>query len=180
MKYPAPNLSLAKKLRIVAYVLTVAVLGLVFGMRYFKIDTNVDFSALPKVNAILNSLAGVFLVISIYFIKKKDYIKHRNMIFVAVLFSTLFLLSYVLYHITTPETLYCGEGSIRYVYFFLLITHIVSAALIFPFILFTLIRGLTFQVDKHRKMARWVFPLWLYVVVTGPICYLMLSPCYGS
>ncbi len=178
MNYPKENLPLAKKLNIAAYIVSVAVLGLVVGMRYIKLDVDVDFSMLPMVNAIVNSVAGVFLLLAIYFIKKKDYKMHRNMIFVALTFSTLFLLTYVLYHITTPETTFCKEGSIRIIYFFLLITHIISAAVIFPFILFTFIRGITFQVNRHMKLARWVFPVWMYVVITGPICYLMLSPCY--
>ncbi len=178
MNYPNPNPALAKKLNIFAYIISVAVLGLVFGMRMIKLDVDVDFSFLPRINAIVNTIAGIFLILAIYFIKKKNYIAHRNMIFVATFFSTVFLLTYVLYHITTPETSFCKEGPIRIVYFILLITHIISAALIFPFILFTFIRGITFQVDRHRKMARWVFPVWLYVVITGPICYLLLSPCY--
>jgi putative membrane protein len=92
--------------------------------------------------------------------------------------SALFLLSYVLYHFTTPETRFGGEGVIRYIYFFILITHIILAALTLPFILLTFNRAYTDQFDRHRKMARWVFPLWLYVAVTGPICYLMLKPYY--
>jgi putative membrane protein len=92
--------------------------------------------------------------------------------------SVLFLLSYVAYHMTNDPTRYGGEGVMRGVYFFLLITHIVSAAVSFPFILFTLVAGLTNRFDAHRRMARWVFPLWLYVAVTGPVCYLMLRPYY--
>jgi putative membrane protein len=178
MYLPKPKLELAKTLNIVAYIVATVVLLLVIGMRYIKIDTALDFSMLPKVNATVNSIAGVFLLLALYFIKKKDYVNHQRMIFVALFFSTLFLLTYVLYHITTPETSYCYDDNSRYIYFFLLITHIVSAALIFPFILFTFIKGFTFQVAAHKRMARWVFPIWMYVVITGPICYLMLSSCY--
>ena len=178
-QYPQENIPLAKKLTPIAIVVSLAVVGLVVMMRYIKFPVTLDLSFLPLVNAIVNSIAGVFLILALYFIKKKDYKMHRNMIHVAVVFSTLFLLTYVLYHITNEETRFCKEGAIRILYFFLLITHIVSAAIIFPFILFTYIRGITFQVASHRKMARWVYPVWLYVVITGPICYLLLSPCYG-
>ena len=99
-------------------------------------------------------------------------------IYAAFGLSVAFLLCYVVYHFTTPATLYGGEGAIRTVYFFLLITHVVLAAGSFPFILFTFIRAYTNQIDQHKKMARWVFPIWLYVAVTGPICYFMLLPYY--
>jgi putative membrane protein len=90
----------------------------------------------------------------------------------------IFLLSYVVYHITTDPTRFGGTGTIRTVYFILLITHIIAAAVSLPFILFTFIAAWTNQFDKHRKLARWVFPLWLYVAVTGPVCYWMLKPYY--
>jgi putative membrane protein len=92
--------------------------------------------------------------------------------------SALFLISYVLYHFTTPETRYGGQGTMRAIYFFFLITHVVLAAVTLPFILLTFTRAYTNQFERHKKMARWVFPLWLYVAVTGPICYLMLRPYY--
>jgi len=178
MQYPKTNLPLAKKLNAAAWITTVVVLGIVFGMQYFKIDIDADLSFLPKLNAILNTIAGVFLLLAFYFIKQKNYQLHAKMIFIAMFFSLCFLASYVFYHITTPHTAFCQEGIIKTIYLLLLLTHVVAAALSFPFILFTFVRGFTFQVAKHKKMAKWVFPVWLYVVITGPICYLMLSPCY--
>jgi putative membrane protein len=88
------------------------------------------------------------------------------------------LLSYVVYHFTTEETRFGGVGTIRYVYFFILITHVILAAVILPFILFTFNRAITNQITKHKKLARWVFPIWLYVAITGPLCYFMLKPYY--
>ncbi|MEL6865661.1 MAG: DUF420 domain-containing protein [Bacteroidota bacterium] len=117
-------------------------------------------------------------VFALYFIKQGRVEAHRRAIYLALGLSAMFLLSYVVYHFTTEETRYCMEGNIRYVYFTLLITHVILAGLILPFILFTFIRAFTGQYEMHRKMARWVFPLWLYVAITGPICYLMLMPCY--
>jgi len=178
MRYPAPNDQLARKLNIISVIISVAVLSLVVVMRQVKINLGVDFSFLPPIHAILNSLVTICLLTAIYFIKRKEVENHRKAIYGALLFSGLFLLCYVLYHFTTEETTYCKEGTIRSVYFFLLISHIILAALSLPFILLTFSRGFTFQVEKHRSMAKWVFPIWLYVAVTGPICYLMLKPCY--
>ncbi|MBL7775445.1 MAG: DUF420 domain-containing protein, partial [Saprospiraceae bacterium] len=109
---------------------------------------------------------------------KKNVVAHRRSIYAAMVCSGLFLVSYVLYHFTTPETRFGGTGFIRTLYFFILITHVVLAAVILPFILLTFNRAYTAQYERHRKMARWVFPLWLYVAITGPICYLMLRPYY--
>jgi putative membrane protein len=97
----------------------------------------------------------------------------------AMLLSILFLLSYVTYHVTTPPTSFGGQGSIRTIYFLLLVTHIAAASFSLPFILFTFIAGWTNRFAAHRKLARWVFPLWLYVAITGPVCYWMLRPYYS-
>lgn len=178
MRYPAPNDQLARKLNIISVVISIAVLALVGVMRQVKIDLGIDFSFLPPIHAVLNTLVTISLLTAVYYIKRKEVEKHRRSIYAALLFSGLFLLCYVLYHFTTVETTYCKEGTIRSVYFFLLISHIILAGLSLPFILLTFTRGYTFQVEKHRKMAKWVFPIWLYVAITGPICYLMLKPCY--
>ena len=174
-----PNTDLAKKLNVIAYIVSVLVIVLVVLMRRVKIDVGIDFSFLPPVHSALNAITAVLLIIAFIFIKQKKISAHRKMMFAAMLTSALFLLSYVLYHFTTPETAFCRDGSIRTIYFVLLISHVVLAGVIFPFILFTFIRGYTNQIKKHRRMARWVFPLWLYVAVTGPIIYIMLRPCYG-
>jgi putative membrane protein len=174
------NIQLQKRLYIGAWILTGIVLLLVGMMRRVKIPLpeGWDFGFLPPFHATLNALTAVVLLIALYYIKQKNVMMHRRMIYVAMSLSALFLLSYVAYHFTTPETKFGGEGFIRYVYYFILITHIILAALTLPFILFTFIRAYTNQFDRHRKMARWVFPLWLYVAITGPICYLMLMPYY--
>lgn len=170
--------ALAKKLNVIAWIISVIVLMLVGAMRRIKIETDIDFSFLPPFHATLNGIVAIILLLALYYIKKKEIDKHRNMIYLAVMGSVLFLLSYVIYHFTTDPTTYCKEGGIRYIYFFFLITHIILAAVSFPFILFTFIRAYTEQIDKHRAMAKWVWPIWFYVALTGPICYLMLKPCY--
>lgn len=161
-----------------AYVLSAVVLILVGLMRRVKIDLGIDFHFLPPVHASLNALTAIILIVAFYFIRNKNIEAHRRSIYAAMVCSALFLISYVLYHFTTPETRFGGAGVIRYVYFFILITHVVLAAVILPFILLTFTRAYTGQYQRHRKMARWVFPLWLYVAITGPVCYLMLKPYY--
>jgi putative membrane protein len=175
-----PDIALEKRLNVVAYVVSAVVLLLVVLMRRVKIQTDIDFSFLPPVHASLNALCAVILLFAFYFIKNKQVENHRRAIYAAMVSSALFLISYVLYHFTTPETRYGGEGVMRTVYFFILITHVVLAAVILPFILLTFTRAYTNQFERHKKMARWVFPLWLYVAVSGPVCYLMLRPYYPN
>jgi len=177
-KMDKPNMALEKRLNILAIIISVIVLLVVGMMRRVKLETGIDFSFLPPINAALNSIAALVLIFVFYKIKKGQREAHRKAILAAVGISFLFFLSYVLYHFTTPETTYGGEGIMRGIYFFFLITHVVLAAVIFPFILFTLIRAITGHFERHRKMARWVWPLWLYVAISGPICYLMLTPYY--
>jgi putative membrane protein len=173
-----PDPALEKRLNVIAYIVSAVVLLLVGLMRRYKFETGIDFSFLPPIHASLNALCAVILVFALYFIKNKQVENHRRAIYAAMACSGLFLLSYVVYHFTTPETSYKGEGVMRTVYFFFLITHVILAAVILPFILLTFTRAYTNQFERHKKMARWVFPLWLYVAVTGPICYLMLRPYY--
>lgn len=174
-----PNLALARRLNMAAVVISVIVLLLVGLMRRIKLDVGVDLHFLPMVNAILNTGTTLSLVGALYFVKNGNIASHQKMINLALTFSVTFLLCYVAYHFTTPETKYLGIGILRYIYYFLLITHVILAATVFPFILFTYIRGFTTQVESHRRMARIVFPLWLYVSVTGVVCYLLLSPYYS-
>lgn len=174
----AGDLNLGKKLDRWAWVLTVVILLTVGLMRRFKLDTPFDFSFLPMAHALLNSLTAAVLIMAYIHIRRRRIFLHRRWMIRAMLLSLLFLISYVIYHLTTPETLYCKEGIIRYVYFFFLITHIILAAVIFPFVLFTFIRGYTMQVEAHRRLAHWVYWVWLYVTVTGPVCFWMLYPCY--
>jgi putative membrane protein len=175
---PKENLPLAKKLYPIAWVLTVAVLVLVAVMRRVKLDVGFTLDFLPPVHAIINSIVAVLLVVALVMIKQRKIKAHQMAISAAMGCSAVFLLCYVAYHFTTPETKFGGEGAIRTVYFVLLISHIALAAISFPLILFTWIFGFTGQIAKHRKFSKVTFPMWLYVAVTGPICYLMLRPYY--
>ena len=173
------NKTLEKRLTIASVIVSILVLALVGVMRRIKIDLGVDFSFLPPVHALLNTGAAISLIIAYIKIRSKEIEAHRNAIFAAMVFSALFLICYVLYHFTTEETRYCGTGVIKTIYLIILFSHIILAGLSLPFILITFSRGISYNVPAHRNMARYVYPVWLYVAVTGPICYLMLRPCYG-
>ena len=173
-----PNKKLEKRLNIIAWVLTAVVFFLMVFMRRVKLDIGMDMTFLPGVNAILNSSVSIVLVLAYIMIKKGRKNAHRRLIYIAMALSALFLLSYVLYHFTTNEVSYGGEGLLRYLYLILLILHIFSAAVIFPFILLTFIRAFTGQFERHKKIARWVWPVWLFVAISGPVCYLLLMPYY--
>lgn len=173
--------SLPGKMKLVIWGVTALVLVLVVMMRSpYKIPLPEGWSMmfLPPVHAVLNTLVAVSLVGALFAVKAGRIGLHRSFIMVAMGLSALFLLCYVAYHFTTEETRFGGEGWVRGVYFFLLITHIVLAGVSLPAILFTFITGATNRFAAHRRLARWVFPVWLYVAITGPICYLMLKPYY--
>lgn len=175
------NEALWRRLRGVAWGVSTVVLLLVGAMQRIRLDLpeGWDTSMLPPFHAAVNALGALVLIAALVFIKQGRVGLHRAAMMVAMVLSVLFLLSYVAYHITNDPTEFGGEGTIRTVYFALLITHIVSAAVSFPFILFTFISAWTNRFEAHRRLARWVFPLWLYVAVTGPACYLMLKPYYA-
>lgn len=163
-----------------AYAISVVVIFLVIFMRQEdKPDFGISFGFLPPLYSALNAITALLLILALWQIKKKNIENHKRLMMAALVSSVLFLLGYVVYHFTTPETKYCGVGNIRYFYFFLLITHIILAGVILPFILLTFNRGYLMMTDKHKKLARYVFPLWLYVALTGPVIYLMLAPCYN-
>lgn len=183
-----------KQLKTLTWIVTGLVLVLVGLMRRVKIPLpeGMDFSFLPPFYSLLNGLAALALLASLYFIKQKNIKAHRTMNFTALGMSVFFLLCYVLYHFTTPETIFgdtngdhlldtaeaAAVAGIRPYYLILLFSHILLAAVSLPFILFTFIKAYTEQFEAHRKLARWVWPIWFYVCITGPICYLMLKPYY--
>jgi uncharacterized membrane protein YozB (DUF420 family) len=133
-----------------------------------------DYTVLPALNATLNGTATVFLLTGWMFIRRKDMRRHRVCMLSAFATSALFLASYVVYHANVGSVPFKGQGAIRYAYFAILITHIVLAALILPLALVTLSRALSRRFDRHRAIARWTLPIWLYVSVTGVVIYVML------
>jgi uncharacterized membrane protein YozB (DUF420 family) len=141
---------------------------------------------LPHVNAILNTTSGLFLIAGFVFIRRRRVAAHRASMLAAFIASIVFLVSYVLYHsllayyLGQGPTKFKGEGFIRPVYFVILLSHTILAIVVVPFVLVTLRRGLRRQDEKHRRIARWTLPLWLYVSVTGVIVYLLLYQIYPS
>lgn len=134
---------------------------------------------LPRLNAILNGTCSILLLLSLYFIKRKDIPTHKKLNITTFVLSSLFLVSYIIFHATGIKTSYGGVGAIRVVYYFILLSHIILAAIVLPLVLFSFQKGLQMQVEKHRKLVRWSYPIWLYVTVTGVIVYLMISPYYS-
>jgi putative membrane protein len=141
-------------------------------------DVGFDVHVLPFVNAILNSLTTVFLLSALAAIKQKNVRVHRRFIYAAFITTGLFLVTYLAYHSLSESTRYGGEGLLRGIYYVVLLTHVVLAALIVPLALVTFFRGINNRVAEHRAIARWTMPLWLYVSITGVIVYVMISPYY--
>ena len=140
----------------------------------------------PHLNATLNALSGFFLILGFYFIRRKQITKHRASMLTAFTLSSIFLVCYILHHSIRTyyfglgPTRFTGEGFIRPVYFAILTTHTILATVIAPFILVTLYRALKGRFVIHKKIARWVFPVWLYVSITGVIVYLLLYQLFPS
>lgn len=141
-------------------------------------ESNVDVSFLPAFHAILNSCTAIALVVGYIQIKKNRTKAHRTAMLVAFGLSAVFLVSYVTYHFLGQRTIYGGEGLLKYIYYFILLTHIVLAVVIVPLVLLSVYYGITNQLAKHRRISKWTFPIWLYVAVTGVLVYLLISPYY--
>lgn len=151
-----------------------------FGVNLRKLGYDVEpLSFLPPIYATINGLTGIILIIAVYAIKKGNIKLHESLIKVCIAFSISFLVMYVAYHMTSDSTPYGGEGYVRYLYFFILITHILLSIIIIPFVLITFVRGIAGAYERHKKLARITYPMWLYVAFTGVIVYLMISPYYS-
>lgn len=170
-----PQRARYKKLIIAVSIIIPVVVAVLFGMD--KVP-GYDLSFLPPIYATLNGLTAVFLVAAVVSIKNGNRKRHELFIKICMVLSASFLVMYVLYHLTSDSTPYGGGGFLRYVYFFILITHILLSICILPLVLFTYMRAWLGDFARHRALAKFAFPLWLYVAVTGVIVYLMISPYY--
>ncbi|MCS7003837.1 MAG: DUF420 domain-containing protein [Cytophagales bacterium] len=141
---------------------------------------NLDVSFLPHLNGILNTATTVCLIIGYFFIRSKNEKAHKVMMMVAFVLSSVFLVSYVVYHYQAAPTKFGGEGIIRPIYYFLLITHITLAAIIVPLVLLAFYYALSRQIPKHKSIVKYTFPIWLYVAVSGVLVYLLISPYYQA
>jgi len=146
-------------------------------LKDFGIDVE-PLTFLPPIYATINGFTAVLLVAAVISIKNGKRKLHENLMKTAIAFSVVFLGMYVAYHMTSDPANFGGEGIIRPIYYFILTTHIILSIIIIPLVLFTYVRALAQRFDKHKKLARITFPLWLYVAVTGVVVYLMISPYY--
>ena len=167
----------AKKYNRLITILSIAIPLVVAGLFGVKIDLELPVF-LPPIYAGINAVTSVLLLAAFWAIKNKKIDLHENLIKACMALSAVFLVLYVLYHMTSDSTSFEGEGGIRWVYYFILISHILLSIVVIPFVLVTFVRGLTRDVERHKKIARITFPLWLYVTITGVIVYLMISPYY--
>jgi len=133
---------------------------------------------LPPIYATINGITAIILVMAVYYIKRGKRNIHENLIKICIALSLCFLVMYIAYHITSDPTSFGGEGAIKYIYYFILISHILLSITVIPFVLFSYIRAITGDFERHRKIAKITFPIWLYVAVTGVIVYIMISPYY--
>ncbi len=172
-----------KKYKKIITVLSVAIplaVAALFGINLKRLGFDAEpLRFLPPIYATINGITAVLLVFSVIAIKKRKPKIHERLNTLAILCSALFLVMYVAYHMTSNSTPFGGEGMIKYVYFFVLITHILLSIVIIPFVLITFMRSRLGQFEQHKKIAKITFPLWLYVAVTGVIVYLMISPYYA-
>ncbi|WP_139957585.1 DUF420 domain-containing protein [Flavicella sediminum] len=162
------------KLIIALSVVIPLAVAILFGV---KIDLELPIF-LPPIYASINALTAVLLVVAVLQVKKGNIKLHEQVMKAAIACSVLFLVLYVLYHMTSDSTQYGGEGMMRAVYFFILISHIILSIAVIPFVLITYVRAITNNIELHKKIAKYTFPLWLYVAVTGVVVYLMISPYY--
>jgi len=180
-KVPVIKVMNEKSLSVIVYSLTIGVVSLVSFLIYFPqtfAPGKINVSMLPTLHAFINGTCAVLLLLGYVFIRRRNFKAHKTMMLSAFILSCLFLVSYVIYHSQVPSTHFGGEGILKAVYFIVLITHIVLAAVIVPLALFTISRSFRGEFIKHKKIARWTFPIWLYVTITGVIVYFMISPYY--
>lgn len=137
-----------------------------------------DVHVFAKINAVINSIVSLLLIAGLITVRQKKYTLHKKIMLAAIVLSVLFLISYICHHLFAGDTKFGGVGTIRYFYFFILITHIFLAAIILPFILFTAYRAMISEFPQHKRIARITWPIWLYVSVTGVLVYLMINPYY--
>jgi putative membrane protein len=163
------------KLITIISILVPLVVAVLFGV---KIPNSEPLGFLPPIYAAINGLTAVLLIYAVWAIKNGKRVLHQNIMSACIILSILFLLMYIAYHMTADSTSYGGVGVIKYVYFFILISHIFLSIVIIPLVLKTYARAYLKDFERHRKLARITFPVWLYVAVTGVIVYLMISPYY--
>jgi putative membrane protein len=163
--------------------LSIVVLGVVVVLNRKLITPPADYPSFvpyqPALHATLNGTCALLLCISLFAIKQKNVALHKKLNLTTFFLSALFLISYVVYHFFMDDTRFPEDNSLRPVYLFILASHIILAAVVFPMILMSFYFGLSNKIEKHKKLARFTFPIWLYVCITGVVVYVMISPYYN-
>ncbi len=172
---PAPD---TRRYTILIWILSISIPILVAVLFTVKIPGVARLGFLPPVYATINGLTAILLIAAVYQIRKGNRKTHERLMKTAITCSVIFLILYMAYHMTSDSTKYGGEGMWKYVYYFILLTHILLSVIVIPFVLITYVRAISGQFYKHRKIARITYPLWLYVAISGVIVYLMISPFY--
>jgi len=174
--------SIEKKFNALIITLSIAVpviVAILFKVKLKDYGIDVEpLTFLPPIYAFINGITAMLLILGVYAIKNGNKKMHQNLMQSAIACSVLFLVMYVAYHMTSDSTPFGGVGVIRYVYFFILISHILLSIAVIPLVLITYVKALAERFDKHKKIAKITFPIWLYVAVTGVIVYLMIAPYY--
>lgn len=159
-------------------IIPLAVGGL-FGVKLKDLGIDVEpLTFLPPIYATINGITAAILIFAVVAVKKGNLKLHERLMKTAIALSVTFLLLYIAYHMTSDSTKFGGEGNIKYVYYFILLTHIILSIAVIPFVLITYVRAITNNIERHKKIAKITFPLWLYVAVTGVVVYIMISPYY--
>lgn len=167
-----------KKYNKLIVVLSIAIPLVVAALFGIKIPNVKPLTFLPPIYASINALTTFVLVAGFWAITNKKIKLHQRLMQTAMILSVLFLAMYVAYHMTSDSTKYGGDGVLKYIYYVILITHIVLSIVVIPFVLITYVRAITQNFEKHKKIARITFPLWLYVAVSGVLVFIMISPYY--
>jgi putative membrane protein len=167
------------KFIVLVSILIPVVVAILFNVKLKNFGYNVEpLSFLPPIYATINGITAVVLIAGVLAIKNGKRKLHERLMTTAIALSVAFLVMYVAYHMTTDSTKFGGEGIIRLIYFFILITHIILSIAVIPLVLITYVRALAERFDRHKKIAKITFPIWLYVAITGVVVYLMISPYY--
>lgn len=169
-----------KQARLLIYTASFVVFAAVALLSKFKLEVDLGFNVhiFALINAVLNSMVTGLLIWGLVAVKNKKFQLHKTIMLWAIALSSLFLVSYIAHHLLAGETKFGGTGGIKTLYYFILATHIPLAAIILPFILFTAYRSLTGEYESHKKLAKYTWPLWLYVSITGVLVFLFISPYY--
>jgi putative membrane protein len=178
MKSPKKDKFYTRLIVILSIAVPLAVAALILFPDTLKVDFGIDRGTLPAFHAILNGSTAILLILGLVFIRNKNIAAHRGAMLAAFGLSAVFLVSYVVSKLNADPIPYGGEGWLKSLYFFILITHILLSVPVLPLAMFAIYRGLTGEYEKHKKTVRWAFPIWLYVAVTGVLVYLFMQPYY--